>query len=105
MPRGSIERTFEYVDVHGDIVSLEVNFEFTYKRGTRRSNPFCHYNSSIGSWDPPDDPEWEIENVTRQTSDGQYVPVSEADWLWSAWVMPTWEALTVTDFEDAMGVS
>lgn len=105
MRRGEIERTFEYVTAAGETAEMLFNFAFSYTPGTRRSHPGGHWNRSIGSWDPPDDPEWELLDVTRRTPDGKWVRVTETDWIWDAWVQPMWEALGVADFEEALGES
>lgn len=105
MPRrftGSIEREFEYFDPTGDAKSVLFNIAFTYYPGTGHSHPGGHWNRSIGSWDPPDDPEREIGEVTRQDTDGKWIPVAETDWFWKAWIMPLWESLERSDFEDAL---
>ena len=106
MPRkhtGSIEREFEYYLPNGDVGSVLFNIEFTYYGGTRRSHPGGHWNRSIGSWDPPDDPEWEIGEVTYRDADGKWLSVAESDWFWKAWVVPLWDGLECSDFEDAIG--
>lgn len=100
---GSIEREFEYFMPDGEAASILFNIEFTYSAGTRRSHPGGHWNSWIGSWDPPEDPDWEIGEVTRQTKDSKWVPVTPQDWFWDAWVVPLWDGLRREDFEDVIG--
>lgn len=100
--KGQIEREFEYCLPNGDAASILFNIEFSYYPGTRHSHPGGHWNSHIGSWDPPDDPEWEIGEVTRKGADGKWVPVTETDWFWNAWVVPLWDGLERADFEDCL---
>lgn len=101
---GSIERLFEYYEPKGDVKTILFNVEFSYYPGTRHSHPGGHWNSHIGSWDPPDDPECEMGDVTRQDTDGRFIPVTPADWFWNAWVIPLWDSLETSDFVEAMGV-
>lgn len=105
MPKGQIETEFEYITASGDSETVLFNFEFSYSAGTRRSHPGGHYDRATGSWDPPDDPEWEMGEVSRRDADGKWVPVAEADWFWQAWVLPKWETFDMVDFEQALGES
>lgn len=99
--RGQIERSFEYVTPNGDMAEMIINFAFDYTRGTAHSHPGGHYNRASGSWDPPDSSDCDLIEVSRRDETGKWVPVPETDWLWDAWVRPTWDKLDDADFADA----
>lgn len=101
--KGHLARTFEF-DAYGKHSGfVEFTIEFTYTPGTTRSHPSGHWNRAIGSWDPPDSPEWEIGEVTYLDLDGKRVVVGEGDWFWRNWVVPLWDSLEESDFVEAVG--
>ena len=77
--------TLKRLDNEGETVECDAVIYFTcdsYHAGTRHTHPGGHWNSHIGSWDPPDDPEAEF-SFLRAEFDGAHDdapdPLTEAE--------------------------
>lgn len=89
-------RTFEFVGPDDGDATIEIRITFGYRPGTRRSHPGGHWNSHIGTWDPPSDDEREFIRAERETDPNKWVLIADSEWL-HTWCVAAFEAADADD--------